>query len=255
MKTLITILAIFPIIAYAGKVTEYFGTGLEFDLNENGLIDMNHDGNPDFVINSLSNSLDITPLANEGCYLGTTNSPFASLFSLGDFTATPYVSQLWREDTTSVFWDATNGLNSAVVNNTDFYIQTMLLNGFKQGSMCGGYIHIQIDEVNQKLIILDWMYTNHGYYIFGEPNTSSIETSAINIKTFPNPTSDYLQIQDISALNGDIQIINNAGTIVKSISLAQLASLTIDLTDLANGIYILFYEDQLIRFKEKIIKV
>jgi len=60
-----------------------------------------------------------------------------------------------------------------------------------------------------------------------------------NFKIFPNPTSDVL---NISAINGlefqEVSIIDMTGRVVKSIS----SGLSIDVSDLASGTYVLYIE-------------
>ena len=78
----------------------------------------------------------------------------------------------------------------------------------------------------------EYEYTNVILITIDKLNT----TSAINVKIFPNPTTDYFNVEASNSLGEMIRVFNVKGQIVKQIN--HQASITnIPVSELAGGTY------------------
>jgi hypothetical protein len=67
--------------------------------------------------------------------------------------------------------------------------------------------------------------------------TSNVEAEAVSVSVFPNPTSDYLQIEGLNSLPTSIRLLNLNGSIAHTFQ--NIRAQQLDLPELAAGTYIL----------------
>ena len=76
--------------------------------------------------------------------------------------------------------------------------------------------------------------------VFQEEELGFEDHISSNINLYPNPTSNILNVQSLTPFQGIVHIMNTNGQIIKSISgLEGLNDATIDVSDLAKGVYVL----------------
>lgn len=68
-------------------------------------------------------------------------------------------------------------------------------------------------------------------------DSKSVQVEEVNLKVFPNPTSDYIHLSFDSELNGHYKLSNIFGKIILEGKLTKEGK-TIDLLDYRTGIYI-----------------
>jgi hypothetical protein len=81
------------------------------------------------------------------------------------------------------------------------------------------------------------IYFSHGQTC-APLSTNAIESSKISFDVYPNPSSDFVNIdlsQEIN--NGELIITNTIGSVVKRIRLDALNNKSLSISDLENGIY------------------
>jgi len=83
-------------------------------------------------------------------------------------------------------------------------------------------------------------------------STSDIELATFNV--YPNPTSDFIQIEfnDIDTRDGEIRLIDNAGKVVKTVRGNEINS-NINVSDVSTGIYLLEFRNSDSRSYKKLI--
>lgn len=72
-------------------------------------------------------------------------------------------------------------------------------------------------------------------------DVKNIDMSHADFDIYPNPSSDVLNIQSFSDKNYIVFMVNSFGQIVKELSVKQLSTLEIDISNQANGIYHLLF--------------
>ena len=74
------------------------------------------------------------------------------------------------------------------------------------------------------------------------------------LEVYPNPTSDKINIKNIS-LSTTLIITNTLGAVLKKFEIQENSSLTLDISDLESGIYFISGSDSSITFSKKFIKI
>ena len=74
------------------------------------------------------------------------------------------------------------------------------------------------------------------------------------LEVYPNPTSDKINIKNIS-LSTTLIITNTLGAVLKKFEIQENSSLTLDISDLESGIYFIYGSDSSITFSKKFIKI
>ena len=87
-----------------------------------------------------------------------------------------------------------------------------------------------------------------------DPNSIGIDEDALNqIVAYPNPATDFIKLQNPNAESISYQLMNTNGQLVKQGD-AQNTETTIDMMDLASGIYILRIQVEQSQKQLKIVK-
>lgn len=73
---------------------------------------------------------------------------------------------------------------------------------------------------------------------------------------FPNPASEYLEFSAPSGeLNGNLEIVDLAGNVVRKESVVHQTSVNLNIKDLHSGIYFIRYQDKIRKFQSKWVKL
>jgi hypothetical protein len=247
MKKLFKTLLLIPIIGSASTVHDFFGNGLEFELNATVNIDIDNNGQDDFAINTESDILGIFPIYAEGCYDNGQGNGFNIYYGGETFANGSTDINDWEENIPTNFYHATNGLSPYLLSGQDFYIRIMLYNVGKEG-----FIHLKIDEVSQKLVILDWMYTDESTYEL-PLNTSSVVENDFTFSTFPNPATDIISIKSSLLSEAKIEIIDINGNICLHRKIDPSGKTTMSVSDLSPGVYFISYYAQERKITKKLL--
>ena len=70
------------------------------------------------------------------------------------------------------------------------------------------------------------------------------ENSTAMFVAFPNPVMDQLTVKLAANTNGNLMLFNAQGALVMNVQLAQQSQITLDLSELATGVYTLMVQDQ-----------
>lgn len=90
--------------------------------------------------------------------------------------------------------------------------------------------------------------------VFTDPASGVDEIRALNIRVFPNPTTDELQIElPENESTAKIELIDVHGRVVLSVD-GNFKTRTLDLTNLQNGVYFVQIECELGTYSERIVK-
>lgn len=80
--------------------------------------------------------------------------------------------------------------------------------------------------------------------------TTGVDADVIDgVSVFPNPVKDVLNVNGLTSAS-QVQVVNISGSIVKTALLAN-SNATLDVADLANGVYFLLYNDTQVKFVKK----
>ncbi|MFT7612333.1 MAG: hypothetical protein ACI9J3_001288 [Parvicellaceae bacterium] len=231
MKKLFTLLLAAPLFASATTTYEDFGSGIIYNINVPVNLDMDGNGQDDFVINGAANSLEITPIFAEGCYdIGSTGTGFIVYGGGESFVNGSTSLADWEEDVPATFWDNSFGVNSNITDGQDFYIRIMLYNVMKEG-----FIHLVVDDATQTLRILDWMYTDDFSYEIG--SASSVVENPLAFQMYPNPVNSVLTIESSEKLTGKMELVNALGQVCITKELSGIFKTTLDASAFEAGIY------------------
>ncbi|MEX0595638.1 MAG: T9SS type A sorting domain-containing protein, partial [Candidatus Paceibacterota bacterium] len=85
-------------------------------------------------------------------------------------------------------------------------------------------------------------------------NLSVGDASLNSIKVYPNPTSDNLYISGSNLAINNIEVLDVNGRILKSVDFANLTEVSIDLSGLTNGVYIVSIKSDEGTINRKIVK-
>ncbi len=105
-------------------------------------------------------------------------------------------------------------------------------------------IHLDLEGyANQDIFIAFYHNTNDGYIlqiddfgVYGSDNASLNETEELNISIYPNPATEFIQIQNTDE-NFNVRILSIDGK-----EILQSSDSNIDVSSLEQGTYILIYE-------------
>lgn len=70
------------------------------------------------------------------------------------------------------------------------------------------------------------------------------EQLAMSFSAYPNPTADMLVVKMASATTGMLMVFNAQGALVMKVQVAQQSQVTLDLSEMATGVYTLMVQDQ-----------
>ena len=71
---------------------------------------------------------------------------------------------------------------------------------------------------------------------------TATDTSSIKFRVYPNPSSDYITIEGITP-HGHIRIMSKSGVVIHQEHLDQHSQLKLDISNYANGLYYLIFDD------------
>ena len=70
------------------------------------------------------------------------------------------------------------------------------------------------------------------------------EQLAMSFSAYPNPTADMLVVKMANATTGMLMVFNAQGALVMKVQVAQQSQVTLDLSEMATGVYTLMVQDQ-----------
>lgn len=87
--------------------------------------------------------------------------------------------------------------------------------------------------------IINTTKSNTKDFVIGTPTSLSKQTDLLNsVSLFPNPTKDYFEIKLNSGVeNLNIKILNQLGSIVKTIPAGATDHVSVNINDLSSGVY------------------
>ena len=87
--------------------------------------------------------------------------------------------------------------------------------------------------------IINTTKSNTKDFVIGTPTSLSKQTDLLNsVSLFPNPTKDYFEIKLNSGVeNLNIEILNQLGSIVKTIPAGATDHVSVNINDLSSGVY------------------
>jgi uncharacterized repeat protein (TIGR01451 family) len=118
------------------------------------------------------------------------------------------------------------------------------INALSNGTQINNYAAIYFD-VNAPII------TNNAQVIMATPTKVSNKYKAQVIRVYPNPTNDYVTLENLE-LNTIVNIKNVLGQTLSSINVSH-AKMNIDMRDFYNGIYMLEVVQEKNVFSQKVI--
>lgn len=220
--------------------TSYGPNGWHISMNENVVVDIDNDGFNDFYVNGWNNELGFVPIFGKGCFSspsGTATTVFGSreltIHQTGDILDASVNTFEFIDDGRGSGYSAnTNQLADGWVDGQDHYVAFFIF-----GSGRFGWMRVEMDITNQKVIIKEMAYETE-YYVeieigyTGQAATiptintketignleatvsnDEIEKDVQELSIFPNPADervninfDYKSFEQLS-----IVIVNNVG--------------------------------------------
>ena len=221
--------------------TSYGPNGWHIGMNENVAVDIDNDGANDFHVNAWNNELGFVPIFGKGCFSspdGNATTIFGSreltIHQPGDILDASVNTFNFIDDGRGSSYSAdTDQLADGWVSGEDRYVAFFIF-----GSGKFGWMRIEIDVPNQKLIIKEMAYESEYY---GEVEigytgeaatiptigtkeklgnleappvaTEDIEKDLQELSVFPNPASEIVNInfdyQGVDQLS--IVVVNSVG--------------------------------------------
>ncbi|MBQ0070144.1 MAG: T9SS type A sorting domain-containing protein [Bacteroidales bacterium] len=129
--------------------------------------------------------------------------------------------------------------NAAVAN-----IAPLGTGGYTANPSCGSFFRV-IPEGNSSVLVYDYTMGN-GYACYRiytenyDPNTTGVKdvtTTVTKVSTYPNPTSDMLNVNAGKTIN-EVNVYDLAGKVVAKVQGNGENAVSVDLSSLAKGIYV-----------------
>lgn len=146
--------------------TNYGPNGWHIGINENVVVDIDNDGANDFYVNAWNNELGFVPIFGKGCFSspsGTATTIFGSreltIHQPGDILDASINTFAFIDDDRGSGYSAnTNQLADGWVNGEDRYVAFFIF-----GSGRFGWMRVEMDITNQKVIIKEMAYDTEYY--------------------------------------------------------------------------------------------
>ncbi len=213
---LFTFAFIFTLSLQAELHYQSFGAGWSIGLNQNVVVDIDEDGDPDFFINGYNNELGFVPVFGKGCF----SSPsYDAINNIGSRELTLHQTGDVLDQTLNTFDFIDNDRGSAFNANTNelalgwTHMQDQYIGFFIFGSGRFGWMKVAVDTDNKKIIIKEMAYEDQYYtavtigYTGQLPSTNTIATpNAFEVNpNIESPTStisrDDLPVQSPTSTN------------------------------------------------------
>ena len=146
--------------------TNYGPNGWHIGMNENVVVDIDNDGANDFYVNAWNNELGFVPIFGKGCFSspnGTATTIFGSreltIHQAGDILDASVNTFAFIDDDRGSGYSAnTNQLADGWVSGEDRYVAFFIF-----GSGRFGWMRVEMDITNQKVIIKEMAYETEYY--------------------------------------------------------------------------------------------
>lgn len=129
--------------------------------------------------------------------------------------------------------------NAAIAN-----IAPLGTGGYTANPSCGSFFRV-VPETNSSVIVYDYTMGNGYacYHIYTEnydPNATGVKdvnTTVTKVSTYPNPTSDMLNVNAGKTIN-EVNVYDLAGKVVAKVQGNGENAISVDLSSLAKGVYV-----------------
>ena len=229
-----------------------YGEGLAFPINQSASFDFDEDGATDLMINTQPDKLSIRPIFLNGCVLSNTaydtdvNGLRVRVLNEGDpvYKSLEYENGIhFEEDEPLPIY---GGEGNTYADWEDGEAKYIGLLSWLTGAP--GWMKIRVDTETETLYILSYAYSTiqDGEILAGELQEMTVDVPEIksinDIFIYPNPATSQLSVEL------ELEAASNVSFTLKSMSGQQVMTQerelntgiyreTIDINDLANGIY------------------